>query len=102
MNLHQRFVRFCTVKRMLINLTGVMFAVTQLMWAQSPQHPLDGLTAPEIWTAYQVLQASTKVDAKTRYPMVQLKEPPKEVEPSPNVADSESAQDARNADHSVR
>lgn len=46
--------------------------------AQIPKHPLDGLTASESWTAYQVLQASGKVDAKTRYPMVQLKEPPKQ------------------------
>ncbi|HEV2315441.1 MAG TPA: primary-amine oxidase [Candidatus Acidoferrales bacterium] len=45
--------------------------------AQTPKHPLDGLTASESWTAYEVLQASAKVDAKTRYPMVQLREPPK-------------------------
>jgi primary-amine oxidase len=46
--------------------------------AQTPRHPLDGLTAPEYWTSYEVLQASGKVNAKTRYPLVQLKEPPKE------------------------
>jgi Cu2+-containing amine oxidase len=46
--------------------------------AQSASHPLDGLTASEIWTAYEVLQASHKVDADTRFPMVQLHEPPKE------------------------
>ncbi len=46
--------------------------------AQSAQHPLDGLTASEIWTAYDVLQTSHKVDDDTRFPMVQLKEPPKE------------------------
>ncbi len=46
--------------------------------AQTPRHPLDGLTAPELWTSYEVLQASGKVNAKTRYPLVQLKEPPKE------------------------
>lgn len=45
--------------------------------AQIPKHPLDGLTASESWTAYEVLQVSGKVDAKTRYPMVQLKEPQK-------------------------
>jgi primary-amine oxidase len=49
----------------------------QPMWAQSAKHPLDGLTSPEIWTAYEVIQASGKADAKTRFPMVQLKEPPK-------------------------
>jgi primary-amine oxidase len=78
MNLHQRFVSFCSGKRMLINLAAVMFLVTQPVWPQSPQHPLDGLTAPEIWTAYEVLQASHKVGADTRFPMVQLHEPPKE------------------------
>jgi primary-amine oxidase len=45
--------------------------------AQSANHPLDGLTASEIWTAYEVLQASQKIDANTRFPMVQLREPPK-------------------------
>jgi primary-amine oxidase len=80
MNIRQRFVSVCSVKRMLISVAAaaVMFAVTQPMWSQSPEHPLDGLTASEIWTAYEVLQASEKVDAKTRYPMVQLKEAPKE------------------------
>ena len=46
--------------------------------AQSTSHPLDGLTASEIWTAYETLQAAHKVDADTRFPMVQLHEPPKE------------------------
>src|SRR5690348_6473136 len=45
--------------------------------AQAPRHPLDGLTAPELWTSYEALQASGKVNPKTRYPLVQLKEPPK-------------------------
>ena len=46
--------------------------------AQTTKHPLDDLTAPEYWTTYEVLQASAKVDAETRYPLIQLKEPPKE------------------------
>jgi primary-amine oxidase len=46
--------------------------------AQSAKHPLDGLTAPEHWAVYETLQASGKVDAKTRFPLMQLKEPPKE------------------------
>jgi len=45
---------------------------------QTAKHPLDGLTASEYWSAYEVLQASGKVDQKTRYPRIQLKEPPKE------------------------
>ncbi len=46
--------------------------------AQSAKHPLDGLTAPEHWAVYETLKASGKVDAKTRFPLIQLKEPPKE------------------------
>ena len=55
-----------------------MFAAAAPIHAQAPKHPLDGLTAPELWTIYQALQASGKVDEKTRYPMIQLHEPPKE------------------------
>ena len=78
MNSHSLFVSLCSVKRMLTGVVAgvVMFAMTQPMWSQSPKHPLDGLTAPEIWIAHEVLQASKKVDAETRYPMVQLKESP--------------------------
>src|SRR5271166_4892662 len=80
MNIHRRFVSVCSVKHMLMRVAAaaVMFAVTQPMWSQSPKHPLDGLTSREIWTAQEVLQASGKVDEKTQYPMVQLKEAPKE------------------------
>jgi primary-amine oxidase len=46
--------------------------------AQNVSHPLDGLTPQEIWTAAEVLHASGKVGTKARYPVVQLKEPPKE------------------------
>src|SRR4029077_3773232 len=46
--------------------------------AQNALHPLDGLTAPEYWTSYEVLKASGKVNSKTRYTLVQLQEPPKE------------------------
>jgi primary-amine oxidase len=78
MNFRQRFISVCSVKRVLINLAAVMFSLARPMWAQSAQHPQDGLTGPEIWTGYQVLQESKKADAQTRYPMVQLKEAPKE------------------------
>src|SRR5580658_9070875 len=65
------------LKRMTIAV-ALVFAMTMPIWSQSAKHPLDGLTASEIWTAYEVLQASHKVDADTRFPMVQLHEPPKE------------------------
>jgi primary-amine oxidase len=48
------------------------------MKAQNVKHPLDGLTAPEYWAVYQTLKASGKADAKTGFPLIQLKEPPKE------------------------
>ena len=46
--------------------------------AQNPKHPLDGLTAPEHWAVYETLKASGKTDAKTGFPLIQFKEPPKE------------------------
>jgi len=57
---------------------AMLSVLTQPIWAQSAKHPLDGLTATEFGTATAVLHASGKTDAKTRYPMIQLKEPPKE------------------------
>jgi primary-amine oxidase len=45
---------------------------------QAAGHPLDGLTAPEHWTIHEVLQSAGKLDAKTRFPLIQLKEPPKQ------------------------
>jgi primary-amine oxidase len=48
------------------------------MAAQTAKHPLDGLTAPELWAAIDALKASGHVDAKTRYPLITLHEPPKE------------------------
>jgi primary-amine oxidase len=45
---------------------------------QSPNHPLDSLTAAEYWAAYDTLKASGHVDSKTRYPFITLHEPPKD------------------------
>jgi primary-amine oxidase len=56
----------------------LIFTSAAVANAQNPNHPLDGLTASEIWTAYETLQTSHKVDSDTRFPMVQLHEPPKE------------------------
>lgn len=76
MNANSRFyVR--SLKRITTTMV-LVFAVTLPMWSQSAKDPLDGLTSSELWTTYEVLRASGKVDAYTRYPMVQLKEPPKE------------------------
>jgi primary-amine oxidase len=46
--------------------------------AQTAKHPLDGLTAPEYWTVYDVLKSSGKVDANTRFPFMSLHEPAKD------------------------
>jgi len=59
-------------------LLALLVAVVVPANAQTPRHPLDDLTAPEYWASYEALKASGKVDAKTRYTLVQLKEPPKE------------------------
>ena len=56
----------------------ILFAGPAPLGAQTAKHPLDGLTAPEHWTIHDVLQAAGKIDDKTRFPMIQLKEPPKE------------------------
>jgi len=46
--------------------------------AQSPSHPLDGLSAREHWAIYDALIASGKTDTTTRYLYVGLQEPPKQ------------------------
>jgi primary-amine oxidase len=45
--------------------------------AQSAKHPLDGLTAPEHWAILDALRASGQTDKNTRYPLITLREPPK-------------------------
>src|ERR1700733_3650877 len=77
MNMLPSPVFVCNVKR-ITNIVAMTLAMTLPIWSQTAKHPLDGLTASEIWTAYEVLQDSHKVDADTRFPMVQLHEPPKE------------------------
>jgi primary-amine oxidase len=59
-------------------ICGILFAgPARPIAAQAPQHPLDGLTATEYWTIYEVLRASGHTDADTRYPFITLHEPPK-------------------------
>ncbi|MGH2628614.1 MAG: hypothetical protein ACRDHY_18410, partial [Anaerolineales bacterium] len=45
--------------------------------AQGPSHPLDPLTAPEYWAAYDGIRASGRTDDKTRFTTVRLNPPPK-------------------------
>jgi len=81
MNVRRRFVSSTrSVKGILMSLgaAALVLAIAQPVWPQSAEHPLDGLTAPEYWAATETLQTAGKANAKTRYPMIQLKEPPKE------------------------
>jgi primary-amine oxidase len=55
-----------------------LIAPSPALKAQNPKHPLYSLTSPEYWTTYEISRASGKVDADTRYPIVQLKEPSKQ------------------------
>ncbi len=82
---HGRFRAFLAVARRFRSaLYGsiaacVLFALAAIpAVGQGPRHPLDGLTAPEYWAVHDALKASGHPDAKTRYPLVSLPEPPKE------------------------
>ncbi len=47
--------------------------------AQNVEHPLDPLTFQEYWTVLQVLRDAGHLDAETRFSMVSLREPAKDV-----------------------
>ncbi len=47
--------------------------------AQEPQHPLDPLSWQEYWTLLEVLQQEGKLDADTRFSIVNLKDPDKQL-----------------------
>ncbi len=47
------------------------------LWAQSPNHPLDGLTTAEYWTAYDTLKAAGHLPAETLFASVLLRPPAK-------------------------
>jgi len=58
---------------------GALLAATAMSpaKAQTPAHPLDGISAREHWATYEILQASGKLDSTFRLLYVGLKEPPK-------------------------
>ena len=56
----------------------LLVTMTSPASAQTPKHPLDGLTAPEYWAVYDAIKGAGHADAKTRYPFITLHEPPKE------------------------
>jgi primary-amine oxidase len=58
-------------------LLGGSIAIASSGRAQTPQHPLDQLSAREHWAVYDALQASGKLDSTFRILFEGLKEPPK-------------------------
>jgi primary-amine oxidase len=60
---------------MIARLAATCLACSAALWAAS--HPLEPLTKEEIATAMGVLQASGKVGAETRFPVIALQEPAK-------------------------
>jgi primary-amine oxidase len=55
----------------------LLVALADSVSAQSAKHPLDGLTAPEYWAILRAMEVSGHLDSKTRFPLIQLREPPK-------------------------
>jgi primary-amine oxidase len=70
---------YCVCKqfaRPLLAFLACLLASVSLS-AQTAKHPLDGLSIQEHWAALQILRTAGKVNPDTRFPMMQLKEPPK-------------------------
>jgi primary-amine oxidase len=75
--------RNCSHQLRLTVIAGSLFIVffamvAAPMPAQTAKHPLDSLAAPEYWVIYNALKASGHIDAHTRFPLINLREPPKE------------------------
>ena len=45
---------------------------------QSAKNPMDGLTATEYWAVYETIKGSGHLEADARFPLINLREPPKE------------------------
>jgi primary-amine oxidase len=60
-----------------MRLACALVAMIGQVWAQSPGHPLDGLTAAEYWTVYDTLQKAGHVTAETLFASVLLHPPAK-------------------------
>ena len=67
-----RCKRFCLCVFLALLLTGSVHA-------QEAQHPLDSLTWQEYWTVLEVLQSAGHLDSDTRFQIVTLQEPDKDV-----------------------
>jgi primary-amine oxidase len=64
--------------RLLAFLSAVFFTITAQAQTSSPQHPLDGLTAEEIEKAVKLLRDQKVATEKSRFPAIELLEPPKD------------------------
>lgn len=59
-------------------LTTGMTLAALLLGSGAMAHPLDGLTGDEIRKASEILRSAGQADEKTLYPLIELKEPPKD------------------------
>lgn len=63
-----------------MGLIGTLLLTPQLaatLFAQPAGHPLDPLSARELWAVFEAMKASGKLDATSHYSSVSLREPPK-------------------------
>src|SRR5262245_58073509 len=63
------------IRRM--RILSLLSALTMGGWAQSPIHPLDGLTTAEYWTVYDTLRAAGHLAPDTLFASVLLHPPAK-------------------------
>src|SRR6476469_7282198 len=49
------------------------------VWGQTPEHPLDPLSFQEYWTVLEVLRDGAHLNEETRFSIVNLHEPPKDL-----------------------
>ena len=63
--------------RSLIKIAALFAFAAMPLAAQSPTHPLDGLSGREHWVIYDALVASGRTDTTTSYLYIGLNEPPK-------------------------
>ena len=66
-----------TVRRLVSIVSLLLAGALPAVLAQAPSHPLDALTGTEYWTVFDVMKASGKLSATSRYASVNLAEPPK-------------------------
>jgi primary-amine oxidase len=63
--------------RISLHAAALLLATAAAVAAQAPTHPLDGLSAAEHWTAYEVIRASGEISDDANFLFASLNEPPK-------------------------